>query len=176
MKRVFTVIKKWFVSFRGTKGVRINTKHTWSLSCGESGQSWNSCVVISPRAAQCSRSWEAALAEFSGYSRIALAVLWWHTSQSRGVGAVSSRTKFLTGMHCFKSAADRSAQSCMKSNKPKVSKTHTHTYLRQFVREWRFAHSNARIHSYILNIQRFLCTVVYLRIVVCICEMYFMII
>ena len=75
MKRVFTVIKKIFVSFRRTKAIRINTKHMWSLSCGESGQSWNSCVVISPRAAQCSRSWEAALAEFSGYSRIARAVL-----------------------------------------------------------------------------------------------------
>lgn len=71
----------------------------------------------------CSRSEEAAMAEFFNCSRIALAVLWWHTSvtcQSHVVGPVSSRTKFLSRMHCFKSAADWSSQHCMKSNKPSV--------------------------------------------------------
>ncbi len=36
--------------------------------------------------------------------------------QWRGIGAGSSRTNFLTGMHCFKSAADRFSRCCMKSS------------------------------------------------------------
>ncbi len=66
-----------------------------------------------------SRSGETAPAEWAGCSRNAIAVLWWHTWQWRGVGASSSRTNFLTGMHCFKSAADRFSWRCMKSNTPK---------------------------------------------------------
>lgn len=38
--------------------------------------------------------------------------------QSHDVGAVSTRITFLTGMHSFKSDADRSAQRRMKSNTP----------------------------------------------------------
>ncbi len=69
----------------------------------------------------CSHSGETAAAEWAGCSRNAIAVLWCHTWQWRGVGAGSSWTNFLTGMHCFKSAADRSARRCMKSNTPIVS-------------------------------------------------------
>ena len=62
---------------------------------------------------------------------------------------------------------------CRKSSLPGKSQKHTHTTKAIHTREWRFAHSHSRINSYILNIQRFLCTVVFLRIVFCICEIYF---
>ncbi len=82
------------------------------LSCGKFGQSRNSCVVIS-------RSGETAPAESAGCSRNVIAVLSCHTWPWRSIG--SSRIHFLIGMHCFKSAADRSSWRCMKSNTPNVS-------------------------------------------------------
>ncbi len=47
---------------------------------------------------------ESAPADWAGCSRNALAALWCHAWQWRGVGAGSSRTNILTGIHCFKSA------------------------------------------------------------------------
>ncbi len=63
-------------------------------------------------------SGETALADWAGCSRNAITVLWCHRWPWRSVGASSSRTNFLTGMHCFKSVADRFSRRCMKSNTP----------------------------------------------------------
>ncbi len=66
----------------------------------------------------CSLSVETVLVEWAGCSWNTLAVLWCHTWQWRGIGASSSRTHFLTSIHCFKSASDRFSWRCMKSNTP----------------------------------------------------------
>lgn len=71
-------------------------------------------------------------------SWIALAVLWQHTSKWRVIGAISRRTKILTGMHCFKSDADRSAQCHMKANTP-------HTRANAGDRNWKLMHIS--LHS-----------------------------
>ena len=95
---------------------------------------------------------------------------WWRNMQ---VGPPSSGTDW--SIDKLKSDWLKSTSAlCRRRALPGKSQKHTHTNPRRFVREWRFAQSLSRISSYILNIQRFLCTVVYLRIVFCICEMYFM--
>ncbi|KAI2662268.1 Transposon Tf2-11 polyprotein [Labeo rohita] len=73
------------------------------------------CSRLLSLIAVCSRCSQDLLAESVGCSRIAIA--------SRGVGAASSRTKFLTGMHCFKSEFERAAQRCVKSHTPRSSQS-----------------------------------------------------
>ncbi len=88
-------------------------KHMSLLSCDEFDQSWNSCVVIRAPAITLEK-----LRRLSEPAALEMLLWYFDATHDSGVGAGSSRTHFLTSMHCFKSVADQFSLRCMKSNTP----------------------------------------------------------